>query len=701
MKKMLLLLILGSASSALSAISIYVQPRGKQGNGSHSAPFTSLEAARDAIRDRRGADPQAGPFEVVLMDGIYLRKTPFRLEKRDSGLPEAPVVWRAEHPGRAEIIGSEPVPASAYRIPAADRLARLPEAVRPHIRFLDLNEFGLKNHSRLPDRFRMPAALPELFADGKRLTLARWPNQGWAVIDQILDAGSKDNDGSVSDAAFQTTKKTAPRGGTFTYTESAPSRWRTDEGVYLHGFWCFDWFDMVQKVSKIDPAKRTITFAAPHTYGVRKGNPSPRRWRALNVFDELDQPDEYMIDLSEGRLYFWEVPGRKLFLGTNTGSLLQFVGASRITWRGITFSYSQHHCISSSDASHLTIENCLTQFARLKGISLYGGTRNRILGCDVRETGAGGIAIAGGNRQKLTRGDHLIEDTRVTGFSRHNLTYANGIHVTGVGNIVRHCLLSDAPHIAVALSGNDHLFEYNVVSNVCTSSDDAAAFYKGRNPSCRGNVLRFNYWGDIGSPRGHGNAAIYFDDGDGGDFVEGSVFFRCGDPGKGSFGTVFSHGGHDNLVRDCVFIECKRALGSSPWSFPRWKKMLASKLWQHRLLKDVNIEGQTYLTHYPALKGYMDIKPETIRKNWSENNLFVDCPKIISGNWNTNETAIVWQGDPGFVNRAGKDFRFRSDAPFLQKHPHFKVPPIDQMGLLHPTERPLDLFEKRNCAVQK
>ena len=32
------------------------------------------------------------------------------------------------------------------------------------------------------------------------------------------------------------------------------------------------------------------------------------------------------------------------------------------------------------------------------------------------------------------------------------------------------------------------------------SSDDASAFYKGRNPSCRGNVLRYNFWSEIGSP---------------------------------------------------------------------------------------------------------------------------------------------------------------------------------------------------------
>ena len=114
--------------------------------------------------------------------------------------------------------------------------------------------------------------------------------------------------------------------------------------------------------------------------------------------------------------------------------------------------------------------------------------------------------------------------------------------------------------MAVGIGGNDHVFEYNVVHDVCNASDDAGALYKGRNPSCRGNVIRYNLWRDIGSPMGHGTAAVYFDDGDGGDTVFGNIFVRCGYPGKGSFGTVFSHGGHDNIAENNLFIDCQRAL---------------------------------------------------------------------------------------------------------------------------------------------
>ena len=35
------------------------------------------------------------------------------------------------------------------------------------------------------------------------------------------------------------------------------------------------------------------------------GRAIPRRYRALNLLEELDQPGEYYVDRAAGRLYFW------------------------------------------------------------------------------------------------------------------------------------------------------------------------------------------------------------------------------------------------------------------------------------------------------------------------------------------------------------------------------------------------------------
>ena len=246
-------------------------------------------------------------------------------------------------------------------------------------------------------------------------------------------------------------------------------------------------------------------------------------------------------------------------------------------------------------------------------------------------------------------------------------------------------MIHDAPHQAVFVGGNDHLFEYNEVYAVCTETDDCGALYKGRNPSCRGNQIRFNYWHDIGSPMGLGNAAIYFDDGDGGDTVFGNVFYRCGEPGHGSFGTVFSHGGHDIHADNNVFIECKRALGSAPWDDARWRAALKGAeetFYPEKLLQEVDITKPPYTTHYPELIGFMDPPAGARRVNHARSNVLVNCGQATSGNWEFDPTQnIVTAVDPVFRAFAKRDFRPPLNSLLRRRLPKFVPIPMGKIGL--------------------
>ena len=254
--------------------------------------------------------------------------------------------------------------------------------------------------------------------------------------------------------------------------------------------------------------------------------------------------------------------------------------------------------------------------------------------------------------------------------------------LNGVGNVARNNEISSAPHMAVGIHGNDHVFELNVISNVCTSSDDAGALYKGRNPSCRGNVIRWNYWRDIGSPQGHGTAAIYFDDGDGGDHVVGNLFVNCGVPGKGSFGTIFSHGGYDNDVRNNIFVHCARPLGSSPWKQDRWMQCLQSEFWLKRLKEEVDITSEVYLKRYPELKGFMGPHPDAQRWNHASKNAFIDCPDISSGRWDVDKTNAKILADPGFKNVKTGDYSLKRTSRIYNQIKGFEQIPFERIGLL-------------------
>ena len=294
------------------------------------------------------------------------------------------------------------------------------------------------------------------------------------------------------------------------------------------------------------------------------------------------------------------------------------------------------------------------------------------------------MVLAGGDRKALLPAHHEAVENHIWRFSELQLTSAYGLSFEGVGNRAAHNLIHDAPHQAVFVGGNDHVFEYNEVHHVCTETDDCGALYKGRNPSCRGNLIRFNYWHDIGSPMGHGNAAVYFDDGDGGDTVFGNVFVRCGEPGKGSFGTIFSHGGHDIRAENNIFVDCKRALGSAPWDDERWRDALKGGqdcFFIEKLRKEVDITQPPYTTRYPELVGYLNPPAGAVRVNYARLNLLVRCGEVSGGNWRL-EPEANWStaDDPGFVNGPKGDYRLRPDAGVFQHLPGFQALPFEKMG---------------------
>ncbi len=645
-------------------------------------PFATLGRARDAIRELKKAAPLQQAVTVTVHGGTYVLAETFQLDATDSGGEDAVITYAAARGSQVRICGGRPVPPEAFS-PVADTrvLANLDAAARGQVVHADLKALGITQLGEFPVRYRGAPTVPELFFNDRRMTLARWPNDGWTTVAKIIESGSNPRIGDHSG-----------RPGTFEYQGDRPARWNVDSGVWLHGYWCFDWYDEVIRVQAIDRQQHRITLAEPHYYSLKQGNPSPRRYCAINLLEELDSPGEYFIDRQSGRLYFWPpaaLSGARVVLSTLNAPLVALDGCENVVFRDFTLEAGLADGIAVNGGNAIRIQACKVRNVRQMGIRVTGGTGHRIEACDIHDTGTGGLLLEGGDRKTLTPAGHEAVNNHIWDFSRHQFTSAYGMILGGVGNRAAHNLVHDAPHQAIGIQGNDHVFEYNEVHHVCTETDDCGALYKGRNPSCRGNVIRYNYWHHIGSPMGHGNAAVYFDDGDGGDTVFGNVFFRCGDPGKGSFGTVFSHGGHDNVAENNIFIECRRALGSAPWNDKRWKDYLAADLWQTRLLKEVDITKPPYTIRYPELAGFMQPQARQPRVNRAARNLFVDCEMTSSGNWHWEpEENWITEQDPGFVDAAHGDFRLRPDAAVFEKLPGFQPIPFDKMGLFVNEIRP-------------
>lgn len=679
----LITMALACLSAAQAGEPFFVASDGNDANpGTIGAPFATIEWARDTIRTlkQRGSLP-AGGVTVMIRGGTYERDSSFELTAEDSGTANAPIVYRAYRSEEVRLVGGQAIPPALFNPVASSAvLARLDEKVRANVLRADLKGQGITDYGNVPVRYRAAAEVSELFFNDRRMTLARWPNEGWTTVGKIIKKGSTPRTGDKSNQP-----------GVFEYTGDRPSRWTTADEVWLHGYWCFDWYDEVIKVESIDTTQRQITFAAPHHYGLRYGNRAPRRYRAIDLLEELDKPGEYYIDRKAGMLYFWPpgaMDGARVVVSTLQAPVISLTEVSQVTLRGFTVETCRGDAISIKDGRECQVLSCMVRNTGQSGIVVAGGLKHRVVACDVHDVGTKGIALSGGDRKTLTPSGHEAMNNHIFRFSRRQRTYAHAVSIGGVGNRMAYNNIHHGPHIAIGLNGNDHAIEFNEVHHVCMETDDSGAFYMGRNPSHRGTVIRYNFWHHVGTPMSHGNNCIYFDDGDGGQTVFGNVLFRCGHPGTSTMGAVFCHGGHDNLVENNVFIECKRAIGAGPWNDKRWVNVLRWKTFQTRLLKEVDITKPPYTTRYPQLVGYMDYEPGTKRMNHAVRNVAVMCGDFICGNY-VREDNFITSEDPGFVDITNGRFGLREDSIAFKKVPGFKRIPFEEIGLYQDELRPI------------
>lgn len=642
------------------AVTLYIAPDGTDENpGTHEQPFATLQRALDVIvaLKARGPLPEGG-VKVCFREGVYRLRNGLKLGPDASGREGAPITITAFEGEPVRLSGG--VPVSDFRLvddPAI--LARLPEKSRGRVLVADLKAQGVTEFGQLAFRGFSCGSRPsvELYFDGEPMTPARWPNEGFVRTGKVLEPGSLQEN----------------RGGVFEYDGDRPARWQQARDVWLYGYWYYDWADNAISVTSIDPQTREIRTAHTSTYGMREGQP----YYAFNLLEEIDLPGEWYLDRDAGRLYLYppsDANKAAVELSMVTEPLVAMEGASYVTLQGLTLEMGAGDGVAITGGEHCLVAGCLLRRLGAAGVVLNGGHEHGALSCDIHTVGRGGTVLTGGDRKTLTPGRHFVENCHIYDFSRIDRTYTPAVQIEGVGNRVSHNLFHDSPCHAIRLEGNDHLIEFNEIHNVVRESDDQGGLDMFLNPSYRGNVLRYNYWHDIGSGRACGQAGIRLDDAISGTLIYGNVFHRCS---ESNFGGVQIHGGKDNWVDNNIFVDCRFGVSFSPWGKDRWTKFLSSDSMVSALTQQVDIAKPPYSTRYPALQQLG--AGNDVNMIWR--NIVYRC-----GDFLTRDQGIqvlidnyVTRQDPGFINEDGRNFTLKEDSPVCDTI-GFQPIPFDEIG---------------------
>ena len=620
--------------ASCSDVRLYVSPDGNDANaGTAKQPLQTLEGARQAVRTVRASYP-AKKVTVYFKGGVYPIERTVVLTAEDSGAERAPVMYRAVK-GETPVFTGGKALTQWTKPKGAPELTRLAPAVRDKIYVTDLATAGITYFGDPTDAGQRP----ELICNAQIQTLARFPNKGF------IQAGRAKGE-TVLPKEWKNVHGT--KEGIFEYLDAYQDRWAQEEDIRLGGYWYWDWSEQFHRVAGWDVETRTVTIAEPyHRYGYQDGF----SYFGLNLFCEIDQPGEWYLNRSTGKLYWYPPEGidpekaevsltclsgastpnefshyhHRLALGPY---MLELKDCSHITFEGLTFREGRGTAVLIEGGMYCLLSGCRIERFGRDGLHIFGGANHGVTGCYLSDFGFGGFKIRGGDRKTLTSCNHFVEHTVMENFSLFQRTYEPAIHLDGCGICIANNRFSNSLSSAMRLEGNDFIIEYNEFSRVVTESDDQGAIDVFNDPSYRGIVIRYNRFSDINGGTFYGSAAIRFDDMISGMLVYGNLFERCG---AAQFGAVQIHGGKDNRIENNVFYECPSfAVSFSPWGEELWLKQLDSEVIRKKNYENVDICSEIYLKKYPELK---DIR-QNADVNFVTDNLMISCKQMYktSGN---------------------------------------------------------------------
>jgi len=516
-------------------------------------PLATLGKAQERIRELKAAAGGLGlklPVNVLLRGGTYPQVKPLVFTAADSGTESCPITFAA-YPGESPVIsGGAPIagwvlddsPQSRTR--CANRLWRV-----------DLPKADTDSAWRFT----------QLFVNGQRRTRARIPNQ----------------------REFLRTDGPVARGDqrSFYFKKGELKAWKNlgDSIVVVY----HSWETSLHHIQSVDTEASLITLLEPAPWAMGQWE-KQQRYYVENVFEGLDEPGEWYLNQTTGRLYYYPLPGEtmtgiEVIAPRLTSTLVEFKGEStkgaiveHVHFRGISFQHTgsqlslvsnpgqgeinQPGLIQAAGLRHASFEGCEIAHTGAHGIWLADGCAEvRLDRCHLHDLGGGGVYIGGGwgvheaaTTERITVNNCFIHDGSYQFRGAHGVWIGRSSY-----NTVTHNEISNFDYSGISCgwswgfqpsSANHNILDYNHIHHLGNGdglSDMGGIYTLGISP---GTTERYNHIHDVFNyaPLPHGSG-IYPDEGSSEILIENNVVYRvrtC---------PLFQHYGKDNNIRNNVF----------------------------------------------------------------------------------------------------------------------------------------------------
>lgn len=679
----------------------YVAPNGNDQNigTSLQAPFQTLTRAQQAVRDLKAAGTLTEQVTIYIKGGTYSITEPLLLTDEDSGNERCPITYTALPGEKVLLSGGERI--NGWKRYKGDIwVTTLPEVQEGKWWFR------------------------QLYVNGELRGRARTPNQSVFEVAATTDT-------TTSMRSYQVPSDS------FIYREGdLDPKWKhpeNGEAIIYHY-----WTDSHLPIQSIDGKKNCITFGYSSGKVFRDGfHGDLARYVVENILETLDQPGEWVLERSTGRLYYMPMPGEDLttaeVIAPKTEKLIQFKGNPRegkfveyVNFRNLAMGYTNFNlpwgdcnnsqgsasvsaCIEMTGSRHCSIEQCKLYNLGTFAVELFDGcTFNRFCGNQLENLAAGGFRLRGtepGNLPSLRTGNNTISDNTI---AYYGLTYPSAVGILVMHsdcNTIAHNLIHHGDYTGISVgwswgyqrsAARNNLIEQNHIHDIGYHnllSDMGGIYTLGLSP---GTAVRNNLVHDVNANR-YGGWGIYADEGSTSVLIENNIVYNT------KYGTFNIHYAKDLTVRNNIF-----AMG-------RLQQYSRSKQEKHTTAYfEGNIiywtQGKLMVEEYKwdNISYKMSTNPyvpsiETNVTYVSDWNIFYN-PNLTRDQLDFGERSWEqWQAeghdlhslyvDPMFVDPENHDFRLRPDSPALK----LGFQPID---MSHVGPRPQFLSDEGKCKQQ-